>query len=176
MLADLDEEITNSDLFPSEFGLAMVVIGGAALALEWGKRVTRDIDIISEGLTAEMRQAIARVGERHYVRADWLNDASRISTPDVRNLEKKLKLLFEGKNITVYRPGAEFILAMKLIAGRPVDFDDSVFLVKQTGITTCDELLELVAKAYPSRLIQTPNVRYFAEAVAAKAGLEPLRR
>ena len=37
LLADLDEEITNSDLFPSEFGLAMVVIGGAALALEWDR-------------------------------------------------------------------------------------------------------------------------------------------
>jgi len=79
-------------------------------------------------------KVIADVGERHYVRADWLNDAAKISTPDVRNLSTKLKPLFKGNQIAVYRPAVEFILAMKLIAGRPQDLDDSLFLVQQTGI------------------------------------------
>lgn len=141
LLSDLDTEISARGIFPDKYVFSMFAIGGAALALEWGHRLTQDVDIISEGLTDKLKQIIADVGERHYVRADWLNDAARVSSPDVRSFKTKLKVLFEGENIIIYRPEVELIIAMKLSAGGEIDLEDILFLVQQTDIKTCDELL-----------------------------------
>jgi len=172
LLADLDEAIGKSGRFASKPGLAMVVVGGAALTLEWGHRLTQDVDIISEGLTAELKQIIADVGERHYVREDWLNDATRISSPDIKNLYLGYKPLFEGEYITVYSPGVELILAMKLIAGRDIDFKDCLFLVRKTNITACEELLSAEfpqAKPDSRQICEGLMSRFLARRISALA-------
>lgn len=44
--------------------LSILIVGGAAIALQWGGRWTNDVDVVSEGLTSELRAAVARVGSR----------------------------------------------------------------------------------------------------------------
>ena len=60
----------------------ILVVGGAAIALQWNpSRLTNDVDAVSEGFTDELREGIAAVAaKRGHVRADWLNDASKMST------------------------------------------------------------------------------------------------
>jgi len=176
LLSDLDAEISARGIFPEKYQLSMFAVGGAVLALEWGHRMTHDLDIISEGLTVELRRLIADVGKRYYVRADWLNDGAKAKMPDVRSFGTKPKVLFEGENIIIYGAEVELIIAMKLVSGREVDLEDILFLLQKTSIKTCDELLDLIQKAYPHTWKQLVFAQHFAEVVAEEAGLVPLRR
>lgn len=164
---ELDVEITGEGI------IQFVLVGGAALALGWNFRGTADLDFINDNLPPELRRAIALVAERNGLEPDWMNDAAKIKIPNVRTLPPKYDTLFEGKKILVASPGPEFLLAMKLFTGRTHDFDDCVFLIQQTNLTTLEELLDLIERGYPTLKIPA-RCQYFAQKVLAEAGLQPL--
>jgi len=168
LLTELDKEIT------SGHAIRFVVVGGEALALEWGYRATGDVDFINDNLPSEIRQAIAAVGERNGLTSDWMNDAAKIKMPNVKSLPPEYHLLFTGKKIRVYSPGSKFLLAMKLLSSRPHDFADCVFLVQQTSLKTHQELLDLIQKGYPTLRIPV-KCQYFAESVIKAAAKNPGR-
>ena len=73
LLAELDTEL--------ETPVNILIAGGAALAIRWGVRRTNDVDAVSDDLTPEARGAVARVGERRGMSADWLNDGAKGFAP-----------------------------------------------------------------------------------------------
>ena len=89
-------------------------------------------------------------------------DAAKIKTP---HLDPQLEVLYAGDRLTVYGAGPRYLLATKLFAARAHDFDDAVRLAAETGITTSDEMLDLLSAAYPHRLL-TPRIDYNAREVA----------
>ena len=62
-------------------------------------------------------------------------------------------------------PSPQYLLATKLLAGRPIDVEDAVPLAAAAGITTSDEMLDLVQEAFP-KAWQTPALQYRTETVA----------
>ncbi len=168
LLDELDNEI-NPELLGAG-RVEFVLVGGGALALGWNFRGTNDLDFINDDLPPEIRRAIAAVGERNGLEHDWMNDGAKAKKPDHRNISFKMSPLFEGNNILVLMPSAEYLLCMKLFSSRNIDLKDCAFLITQTEFTTLEELLELLEKGYPTFTIPT-RCQYFAQAVLEQANL-----
>lgn len=125
------------------------IVGGAAMALAYStRRVTQDIDAVFEP-KAEIYEAAARVAEQRGLPDDWLNDAAKAFMPghddDARALPE-----IEGIEITTASP--RYLLAMKLMAARIGEDDEDIeVLLRECGIASTLEALELVERLYPTR-------------------------
>ena len=145
-LGDLDEPVS------------LLCVGGAAIALKWGDRYTKDVDIVSDNVTSDLRVAVARVGQRRGLPPDWLNDGLKglllilILTPHLSSLEIILFCMELTPNI----------LAMKLVGAREDDLNDLILLMRQSGLNKEEELFNLVERSYPSRVI-TLKTQYIIE-------------
>ena len=155
-LAEVDAEL------PSGSHIEIAAAGGGALALRWATRTTTDLDIVSEGMPQSLRAAAAVVAERHGLRPDWINDATKAFAP---SLDPQLKAAYTGERLRVFVAGTRYLLATKLFSGRDADFDDAVRLATEEGIGDAEEMLNLLSSAYPSRLL-TPRVEYYTRQVA----------
>ena len=165
----------------------LVIAGGAALALLWEDRLTRDVDVlehrfrgparsddgrrtaavdfISMRFPAELARAARRVAEAERLAPNWLNGAVAIFTPGC-DLEERS--LYRSDALTVECPSPRVLLAMKLHAGRGQDLSDAARLAQETGATNRDALLGLVAHAYGDDEI-TPDTTSFADSALALA-------
>lgn len=159
-------EEADQELVAAGSGLVhLVAVGGATMLSRRSSRVTGDVDIVSEGVSGLVRRVCARVAERHGLAPDWINDGAKIKVVDV---PLALERIFTGKRLVIDSAGPRYVLAMKLLAGREVDVDDCVHLVRELEISSSDELLDLAASAASPR---TPPARvtYWAEDVFKKA-------
>jgi len=126
----------------------LLIAGGAAIALLWDdRRVTNDVDIVSEGVTPHLRTAVSRVACDYGLEPDWFNDAAKLHAPALRVDEPIL--VFEGARLRVYAAPAGYVLAMKLVSGRDVDKEDIPALLRASGLQSREELYRLVEDAYP---------------------------
>lgn len=125
------------------------IVGGAAMALAFStRRVTKDIDAVFEP-KALIYQAAERVAERLGLPEDWLNDGVKGFLPGV---DRDARPLPGIRGIEVTSGSARYLLAMKLLAMRFGEDDDDIqVLLRQAGITTADEALDLLALMYPDR-------------------------
>lgn len=148
-------------------GHHLMIAGGAALALMWRDRLTRDVDVvehrfrvppdahgerrtasvdfISMRFPAELARAARLVADTEGLPRNWLNGSVAIFTPAG---ELHPQVLHRSDCLTVEAPSSRVLLAMKLHAARPIDLQDTARLIQQTAITDPDEMLELVANAY----------------------------
>ena len=62
----------------------------------------------------------------------------------------------------MYGADAQYILAMKLVGAREDDLNDLIWLMRQSGLNTAEELFNLVERSYPSRVI-TLKTQYVIE-------------
>lgn len=154
-LADeLDRRGAQADLF---------LVGGGAMALAYdSRRATRDLDAVFAPTTV-VRDAAARVGERHGLEPDWLNDAVKGFLPGD---DPDPRLYFESPSLRVSVASPRYLLAMKLRAARvDVDVDDIRLLYRLCGFTTVDEGLELLERSYPTGTIPPKTQYLLAEIV-----------
>ena len=158
LLAEIDNEL----IIMGSPTIQIVVVGGAAMSWHREMRLTRDVDVISEGMTDALRAAAAIVASRHKLRPDFINDAAKAKTI---SLTAELELLYEGNRLQVFSPGSRYILAMKLIAGREQDFGDCVCLLKGSDIEDVDTVLDLVEEALPFSMSRTLKIEYFTRMV-----------
>lgn len=158
----LDE--VDAELGPGD-PIQIVACGGAVMLLRYDIRRTNDVDVISEPFPDELRRAAQAVGERHKLRDEWVNDAAKISIP---KLAPRFESVYEGQRLKVLSPGPHFMLAMKLAAGREVDFDDAVRLIREVGYTDVDEVLDLVDEAW-GHTNMAMSVEYFTRGAFEEA-------
>ncbi len=155
-LAEVDAEL------PAGEPVRVAVIGGAAVMFLVPGRVTDDVDVVSEDLPEAFRDAAERVAVRHGLRSDWVNDAAKGGLP---RLPADLEPVYTGSRLEVDRTSYRYLLATKLHAGRAVDLEDAVPLAVAAGVTTRDEMLDLVQEAYPQAWL-TPSLQYRIEVIA----------
>ena len=110
----------NGNKIPAE----IILIGGAAVVINYGFReMTYDMDAIIEA-TSTMKEAINYVGDKYNLPNGWLNtDFMRTSsyTPKIKTYSKYYKTY---SNIVSFRTvSGEYLLAMKLMAGRRYKYD-----------------------------------------------------
>lgn len=154
--AEVDAELGRR--YPS-VSSTLVVVGGAAMTERVDGRSTNDVDVISEGMTNEIREAARTIAQRHNLRPDWINDAAKMKTVAVQpNLED----LYVGARLRVYSGGPRYVLAMKLVSGRELDLPDCVHLIRELEVDNPEVLLDLIEEALPNPSTRTAKMEYFA--------------
>jgi hypothetical protein len=147
--AALDEALAEQ---PMKKPVRVVVVGGIYMVCFVKNRAsTKDVDIVpldfpdtmnSNQETKAFRSAVNAVAKRYGIKRDWMNDVVASFTPELD--PNSVILWHDYPNLQVYVPHAEFILALKLLAGRERDEDDIVALSESLNITTREQAQELV--------------------------------
>ncbi|HVA60794.1 MAG TPA: hypothetical protein VNG13_09720 [Mycobacteriales bacterium] len=126
----------------------MFLVGGAAMALAFGRRrVTRDLDAVFEP-KREIYEEAAALARARGLPEDWLNDGVKGLLPDkVRPIEGTSSFSAPGIRVGVASP--EYLFAMKAQAARQeIDGDDLRTLAKALKIENLQQALELVDRFY----------------------------
>ena len=154
--AELDRALLDAGV---ESQIHLYVSGGAVIASKADARVTTDVDVVSDGMTEQLRRCVVDVSRAHPgLRPDWLNDGAKLHRVD---LPMRPERIFTGERLVIDSPGDRYVLAMKLASARQIDESDCEFLIRSLGIRTEDELFDLIEQALPGRL-RTPAMAYFA--------------
>ncbi|MGH3823987.1 MAG: DUF6036 family nucleotidyltransferase [Pseudonocardiaceae bacterium] len=151
--ADLAERGLVADLY---------VVGGAAIALAYDeRRATRDIDAVFAPKN-EVYAAAARVGAALDLPEGWLNDAVKgfLQGPD-----SFPTTILDMPGLRCEVASAETVLVLKCLAHRiGEDDEDVILLAGQLGLTSADQVLDLVEQVGHPRLL-TPQVELFVRSV-----------
>jgi hypothetical protein len=125
----------------------LYVIGGAAMAMAYdARRATRDIDAVFEPHGAVREEADAVAAELGLPRW-WLNEqASAYVAPGG---DPDGPRVFESTGIRVVAASPKHLLAMKALAARRRDVEDLRILVERLGMTSPDEVVEVVEQVFP---------------------------
>ena len=169
LLAEVDAELAEH---PDGEPVHLVIVGGAAMAMLMDARCTGDVDVVSETVTGELREAARRVAQRHGLRPDWINDAAKLKAVNVAVQPERV---YSGERLVVDSAGRRYILAMKLLAARSVDLGDCVHLVRDLNVASEQELLDLMESAMPGPRGPTVTMQYFALEVCQQAQRRPRR-
>ena len=145
---DLEARGIHGDLF---------LVGGAAMALAYStRRATLDLDAIFEPKQA-IYDAARRIGERHDLPPDWLNDGVKGFLPGP---DPDATVLFDRPGLAVRVASPRYLFAMKVLAARVErDADDLRTLFGVCGFRSVDEALDQVQLLYPHQPIP-PRAQY----------------
>lgn len=146
-LADLGAALKNRGV---KKPLRILLIGGAyMLLLEHAPRATEDIDIfwLDEEAFERMREVLSacmlEVARKHGLPPSWFNFLTQvILMHDIYIPDGTLWKRFGPLHI--YLPPREYILALKITAGRPKDLADCALLLPKTAIQTIGQAREVL--------------------------------
>ncbi len=83
--------------------LHLYVCGGAVIATKSDSRITNDVDVVSEGMTPELRRAAEALSRRHRgLRPDWLNDGAKLKRV---NLPMEPERIYSGRLLIIDSAG-----------------------------------------------------------------------
>jgi hypothetical protein len=161
-LADLGQELQQMGM---QHPIRLLLIGGAFMLTQIHNRPsTNDIDVLlkeiepspTSPLYQTFKAAARAVARTHALPGNWLNDLigdflRGTGTAPEGTLWRTFALL------EVYIPPSEYILALKLFAGRPKDRDDITILCHQLQIRTRAQAQRLVDRYIPDTQLQLLN-------------------
>lgn len=130
----------------------ILVAGGAAIVLLLATRdTTKDIDAYFSGDVQALRTEVEAIAEEYSLREDWLNDGVKGYFYE-SNPPQSLWADYPG--LRVYAVDLDYLLAMKVLAMRDEhDANDAKAVVRQLGLTSPDQVMAIVQKYIPARLI-----------------------
>lgn len=155
----------------------LAVYGGSAIAIAWQFRdTTRDVDVVIQGDAGFVRAAARQIAQSRQWPEDWLNDAVKGFVSDHGDHKVYADYVNpEGSGgVRVFVPTTEYLLAMKCLAMRigdaeGHDVEDIRHLITDLGLTTPQEVLDIVTRYYPASRI-TPKVFYGIQEILQENG------
>jgi len=135
------------------------LVGGAAIAFTFDSaRATKDLDAVFAP-TKEVRAATVEVAEEFGLTEDWLNDAVKGFIPQAPDATQRV--VFESANLRVCVAGTQHLLAMKIAASRvEQDRDDLALLIKELGITTAEQAMDIARECLGPNFPIPPRAQY----------------
>ena len=161
-LSELGNELERQGI---ERPIRLLVIGGAFMLLEVrNRKSTRDIDILfidvenpsAASFYPAFRAAVRAVAARKRLRESWLNDLVAEVLSDISLVPEGMLWRQFGK-LEVYLPPKDYILALKLLAGRRKDTGDILALCRELQIQTQEQAQALVDQYIPDPQVQHLN-------------------
>ena len=126
----------------------LYVIGGACMALAFDRgRSTEDIDVRIDAGHAALLDAAHAIARERGLPQDWLNEQA-MSAIDL-GTDERAQTLYESRNLVVTGASAQYLLAMKLAAGRDKDITDIEYLLGHLKISQADEALAICQTVIP---------------------------
>lgn len=149
----------------------LCLFGGTAMVLAFNARLsTRDVDAIFMPATL-IRELAIKVAEERGLSVSWLNDG--VKGFQATNPEVTQDSVPQFSHLRVYRPSAEYLLAMKCMASRTSgpetsgDRDDIIVLIKYLDLKTMDEVMGNVTRFFPPERI-LPKTQFMIHEVISE--------
>jgi hypothetical protein len=161
-LAELGQELQNLGV---QYPIRILLVGGAFMLTQIHNRsTTNDVDVLlkdGEDSAASprsriFRSAVRAVARKHKLPSNWLNDIMGDFLRDTGTAPEGT-LWRTYPMLEVYIPPSNYILALKLFAGRPKDRDDIYSLCQQLHIRTRKQAQRLVDRYIPNKQVQQLN-------------------
>ena len=160
LLAAVDAELPGGPTIEISVGGAV-----ALMSIQPG-RLSEDIDVYEVSLHPDLLAAVAVVGEREGLEPGWFNNApAQFGLP---HFDLQPEPLYNGRRLVVRVMEPVTMLLLKLNAGRQKDLEDIILLMDDTGFTTEDDLLTLIASYFDEHPASTLD-RPWMEATASRA-------
>lgn len=162
-LADLGQELYNMGVSSP---VRILMVGGAFMLTQMhSMRMTKDVDVLlkdiddptTSPLYKVFKTAVRVVASRRQVPTTWINDLIGDFLRDLGTAPNGV-LWRTYVALEVYVPEAEYILALKLLAGRQKDNEDIRLLCQQIPIRTRNEAQQLVDRYIPKKVQQVNNL------------------
>lgn len=156
-LADLGQELQDLGV---ERPVRILMIGGAFMLTQVHNRSTTDDVLLKDvddppvsPLYQTFKTAVQAVASRNQLSITWIND---VIADFIRNLGGVPEgILWQTYGmLEVYIPPREYILALKLLAGRQKDRGDIQALCQQLHIQTPDQAQQIVDRYVPEKEVQ----------------------
>lgn len=146
----------NERLKENQVKLTLTVYGGAIMTMVYDNRpATKDIDTVFGEINEKILNNILKTtGSVFGLEDGWINE--EIKEPLKTLIKEDLETYQTYSNLTIIKPIAEQLLAMKILASRSEpskDFVDAYILCKDLGITTKKELLDVCKRYYSLTMI-----------------------
>jgi hypothetical protein len=145
--------------------IRILLVGGAFMLTQVSNRpTTNDVDVvlkdINDPMTSPLYQifkaAVRAVANSNRIPITWINDL-------IGDFLRNASVVPEGVlwrhygMLEVYIPEAEYILALKLLAGRPKDRNDTQALCQRLKVRTRRQAQQLVDRYIPNKQLQQLN-------------------
>jgi hypothetical protein len=168
LLEELGRRLHDRDITGSIY-----IAGGAAVALEFPqRRVTRDIDALFDPARAVREEADAMAAERG-LPPTWLSDRVRAFMPVGEDAGARV---FSVPGLNVAVASARYLLAMKMVAGRPQDLHDLILIFRELGITEAEEAADMAEQVHGPESVLLPardELLLYAQAVLNRMSRPP---
>ena len=161
-LAELGQELQNLHV-PQP--IHILLVGGAFMLTQLHNRsTTNDVDVIlkdvddptTSPLYHIFKAAVRQVASNNALSNAWLNDLIGDFLREASNVPEGT-LWRKYAMLEVYVPASEYILALKLLAGRQKDQNDILALSQQLQIQTREQAQRLLDRYIPNKKVQQIN-------------------
>ena len=161
-LADLGQQLQHMEV---QQPVRILMVGGAFMLTQFHNRLTtNDVDVllkdVDDPVTSPLYQtfkvAVRTVAARNQIPPTWMNDVIGDFLRDT-SVVPQGSLWRTYALLEVYIPPNEYILALKLLAGRQKDRGDIQVLCQQLHIRTRKQAQQLVDQYIPNKQVQQIN-------------------
>ncbi len=161
-LADLGQELQNHGLLQP---VRILMVGGAFMLTQLHNRPsTQDIDVLLKDITdpagsplyQTFKSAVRAVASNRHLPTTWLNDVIGEALRNNGTVPEGTLWRTYGM-LEIYIPPKEYMLALKLLAGRPRDIADIQALSQQLAITSREQAQQVVDRYIPDQTLQQLN-------------------
>jgi Nucleotidyltransferase of unknown function (DUF6036) len=148
-LAELGTELKSRGI---KKPVRLMLIGGAYMVLlAHAPRTTNDIDVFWLEADAfqrtlnPLRESVQAITKKYALNPDWFNYVAQLLIYDEVTVPNG-KLWKRFGPLHIYIPAKEYILALKIMAGRDKDLEDCAILLPQTKIKTREHAQQLLTR------------------------------
>jgi hypothetical protein len=138
LAAELDRVEASADI---------VMVGGSWMLWHSKRSATKDVDS-ARRFDFDLSETIGRIGARHDLASDWLNDAAAAFWP-VNASYDACEDVYHTRKLRVRTPDADVIFIMKLYRALPQDREDMVDLWPLCSFASADEAARAFHDGYP---------------------------
>ena len=159
----------------------IILIGGAAVVINYGFReTTYDMDAVIHAASS-MKEAINYVGDKFHLPNGWMNADFMKTASYTAKVSMYSQFYRRFSNIVTFRTvTGEFLIAMKLMAGRQYKYDLSDVIgvlwehEKRGEALTLDKIKDAVSKLYDSYDVLPDASKTFIERAVTDGNYEKL--
>lgn len=157
--ADLGQELQELGV---EHSVRILMIGGAFMLTQLHNRpTTKDVDVLLKDVDDPMvsplyqtfRTAVQAVASKKQLSITWINDVIADFLRNIGTVPEGVLWRTYGM-LEVYIPPDDYILALKLLAGRQKDREDIQALCQLLHIQTREQAHQIVDRYVPEKQVQ----------------------
>ncbi|WP_279146039.1 MULTISPECIES: DUF6036 family nucleotidyltransferase [Clostridium] len=137
-------EVLDKKLQENKLELSINIYGGIVMMLCFDARpATKDIDALFN-TSEQINNILLSIAETYGLDKNWINQDVKEPLKYIK--KENIKEIYRFKNLKIFAPDADQMLAMKILSARPEpyrDFNDAEYLTNYLKIENLEEVLKL---------------------------------